>query len=128
MDSPAGPLPPEDGSTPDVAASTDRRALITRGIVWNSAFQVFLVGTSFVSMLVLVRLLSPAEFGRATAATGVLALINCFNCSYFIAQAIQLREGEEPDWGAHWQAGFYIQFVLFMICNGVAGLAWLFAA
>ena len=128
MDSPAGPLPPEDGSTSDVAASTDRRALITRGIVWNSAFQVFLVGTSFVSMLVLVRLLSPAEFGRATAATGVLALINCFNCSYFIAQAIQLREGEEPDWGAHWQAGCYIQFALFMICNGVAGLAWLFAA
>lgn len=113
---------------PDVAANVDRRALITRGIVWNSAFQVFLVGASFVSMLVLVRLLSPAEFGRATAATGILALINCLNCSYFIAQAIQLREGEEPDWAAHWQAGFYIQAGLFIICNFVGGLAWLFAA
>jgi O-antigen/teichoic acid export membrane protein len=111
-----------------VAVIADRRALITRGIVWNSAFQFFLVGASFVSMLVLVRLLSPAEFGRATAATGVLALINCLNCSYFIAQAIQLREGEEPDWAAHWQAGFYIQAGLFIICNGVGGLAWLFPA
>lgn len=128
MDSPAGPLPPEEGATPDVAAAADRRALITRGIVWNSAFQFFLVGASFVSMLVLVRLLSPTEFGRATAATGVLALINCFNCSYFIAQAIQLREGEEPDWAAHWQAGFYIQAGLFILCNFVGGLAWLFAA
>ena len=128
MDSPAGPLPPEDGSTPDVLAGTDRRALITQGILWNSAFQVFLVGASFVSMLVLVRLLSPADFGRATAAIGVLALINCLNCSYFIAQAIQLPEGEEPNWAAHWQAGFYIQFALFALCNSVAGLAWMFEA
>lgn len=128
MDSPAGPLPPEEGSPPDVPAAADRRALITRGIVWNSAFQVFLVVASFVSMLVLVRLLSPAEFGRATAAIGVFALINCFNCSYFIAQAIQLPEGEEPDWAAHWQAGFYIQLALFTLCNAVAGLAWIFPA
>ena len=103
-------------------------ALVRRGIVWNSAFQFFLAGANFFSMLVLVRLLSPVEFGRATAATGVLALINCFNCSYFIAQAIQLREGEEPDWAAHWQAGFYIQACLFLLCNFVGGLAWLFPA
>jgi PST family polysaccharide transporter len=113
---------------PNVGAGPDRRALITRGIIWNSAFQVFLVGASFASMLVLVRLLSPAEFGRATAATGVLTLINCFNCSFFIAQAIQLREGEEPDWAAHWQAGFYIQLALFALCNGVAALAWMFVS
>lgn len=87
-------------------------------------FQVFLVGINFVSMLVLVRLLPPSEYGRATAATGIMAVVNCFNCSYFIAQALQLHEGEEPDWAAHWSAGFYIQFALFVICNALALLCW----
>ncbi len=101
---------------------------MARGIFWNSLFQVFLVVVNFGSMLVLVRLLSPAEFGRAAAVTGVLAFVNCFNCSYFIAQAIQLREGEEPDWSAHWRAGLYIQFVLLLLCNAIAGAAWFIPA
>ncbi|MEO7297101.1 MAG: oligosaccharide flippase family protein [Verrucomicrobiota bacterium] len=114
--------------TPLQDHATHRRALILRGVAWNSLFQVFLVAVNFVSMLVLVRLLQPAEFGRATATTGILGLINCFNCSYFIAQAIQLRDGEEPDWSSHWRAGFYIQFALTITCNAVAGLMWLFPA
>ena len=90
--------------------------------------QVFLVGANFVSMIFLVRLLRPSEYGQATAATGVLALINCFNCSYFIAQAMQLHEGEEPDWGAHWSAGFYIQLALCLACNLIAFGCWLLPA
>jgi O-antigen/teichoic acid export membrane protein len=58
----------------------------------------------------------------------VLALINCFNCSYFIAQALQLHEGEEPDWAAHWTAGFYIQFALFIACNLIAFACWMLPA
>jgi O-antigen/teichoic acid export membrane protein len=107
-------------------AVSARRAVILHGMLWNSIFQVFLAGVNFASMLALVRLLSPGEFGRATAATGVLALINCFNCSYFIAQAIQLREGEEPDWAAHWRAGLYIQLGLFVLSNTVGAILWLF--
>jgi PST family polysaccharide transporter len=99
--------------------------LIAHGVFWNSAFQLFVVAVSFGSMLVLVRVIPPSEYGRAAAATGILGLINCFNCSYFIAQAIQLREGEQPDWAAHWRAGFYIQMALTLACNAVAGAAWL---
>src|SRR5207253_2074408 len=103
----------------------DRRALVTQGLVWTGLLQVFLVGANFVSMIVLVRLLPPTEYGRAAAATGILALINCFNCSYFIAQAVQLHEGAQPDWAAHWRAGFYIQLALTVACNVAAGAAWL---
>jgi PST family polysaccharide transporter len=105
-----------------------RSKLIAHGIFWNSGFQVFLVAVNFVSMLVLVRIIAPAEYGRATAATGILAVLNCFNCSSFIAQAIQLGGKEEPDWQSHWRAGFYIQLALTLLCNAVAGLAWLFPA
>src|SRR5690349_18745973 len=86
----------------------DRRKIITYGLLWSGLLQVFLVAINFVSMIVLVRLLSPAEYGRMAAVTGVLAIINCLTCGNFISQSIQLHEGEEPDWGAHWNAAFYI--------------------
>jgi PST family polysaccharide transporter len=129
MDSPAGPLPPEDAEEMPIPSTLpDRRALVTQGLVWTGLLQVFLVGANFVSMIVLVRLLPPTEYGRAAAATGILALINCFNCSYFIAQALQLHEAEEPDWSAHWTAGFYIQLGLFIACNVIALACWMLPA
>ena len=79
-------------------------------------------------MLVLVRLLSPQDYGRATAVTGIFAVLNCFNCAAFIAQAMQLPQNETPDWGTHWTAGFYIQFALCTLCNTIAALAWLLPA
>jgi PST family polysaccharide transporter len=112
----------------DSAAPVEARSLITRGIVWNSAFQVFLVGTSFVSMLVLVRVLSPGEYGRAAAVTGILAMVNCFSCGAFIAQALQLRGNETTDWDAHWHAGTSIQVALCAVCNAIAAGAWLLPA
>jgi PST family polysaccharide transporter len=112
-------------SSPQETETQSRQRLIAHGVFWNSAFQVFVVAVSFGSMLVLVRVIPPSEFGRAAAATGIFALLNCFNCSYFIAQAIQLREGEQPDWAAHWRAGLYIQMALTLACNAVAGAAWL---
>jgi lipopolysaccharide exporter len=128
MDYPEGPLPPEVEPVLTAPTALDRRVAITQGLVWTGLLQVFLVAANFVSMIVLVRLLPPVEYGRATAATGVLALINCFNCSYFIAQALQLHEGEEPDWAAHWSAGFYIQAALFVVCNVVALGCWIIPA
>ena len=125
MDSPAGPLPPEDAEAVSITATIpDRRALVTKGLIWTGMLQVFLVGANFLSMIVLVRLLSPIEYGRVAAVNGITALINCFSCSYFIAQAIQLHDGEEPDWGAHWRAGFYIQLGLFIACNLIATICW----
>ena len=111
-----------------VPAAQDRVGLIKRGLFWNASFQVFLAGVNFASMLLLVRLLSPQEYGRAAAVTGMLTLINCFSSRACMSQAIQLGDDETPDWTAHWRAGLYIQFALAILCNAVAGIAWLFPA
>ncbi len=117
-------LSPGGSSLPPEPPVVDRRKVILHGLAWSGFFQVFLVAANFVTMIVLVRLLSPMEYGLVAAVNGVTALINCFSSSYFIAQAIQLHEGEEPDWGAHWSAGFYIQLALFIACNAIALICW----
>ena len=125
------PTPDDENADKSEASSTaplEARSLIARGLVWNSAFQVFLAVVNFVAMIALVRLLSPTEYGRAAAVSGVFALINCFNCRACMAQALQLSARETPDWDAHFRAGMYIQLGLTALCNAVAGVTWMFPA
>lgn len=105
--------------------TTGRRHLVTRGIAWNTLFQIADSGFAFAAMLILVRIVPPAEYGRFGAVLGLLTLLNAFGFSMFAAQALQLPEGEEPDWSLHWSAGLYIQVPLFIACTGLAGLCWL---
>jgi O-antigen/teichoic acid export membrane protein len=119
---PAQPDPPPSASA---LKSGGRRQAIMQGLAWTGALQVFLAATNFFTMIVLVRLLSPLEYGRVAAVNGITAFINCFSCTYFIAHAIQLQDGEEPDWKSHWNAGFYIQLALFVACNAAAAACWL---
>jgi PST family polysaccharide transporter len=76
-------------------------------------------------MMILVRIIPPAEYGRFGAALGLLALLNSFNFVGFVAQALQLPDGQEPDWSLHWSAGLYIQMSLMVVCHGLAALCWL---
>jgi O-antigen/teichoic acid export membrane protein len=102
-----------------------RRRLVTRGIAWNTLYQIVESGLAFAAMLVLVRVIEPAEYGRFGAVLGLLTLLNAFNASTFVAHAIQLPDEEEPNWSLHWSAGFYIQLLLFLVCNAIAGVCWL---
>ncbi|HET7875197.1 MAG TPA: oligosaccharide flippase family protein, partial [Methylomirabilota bacterium] len=107
------------------ATRQGRRHLVIRGIAWNSLYQIVDSGLAFGAMLVLVRVLTPAEYGHFGAVLGLLTLLNAFNFSTFAAHALQLPDEEEPDWSLHWSAGLHIQLLLFLACNGVAGLCWL---
>ena len=100
------------------------RELIVRGIAWTSGYRVFAGLAQFGAMLVLVRVIPPAEYGRAGAIVGLLTLVNTFSCGVFFNQALQLREGEEPNWSLHWRAGFWIQAVLFVVTNALATALW----
>ena len=73
------------------------KGLVLRGIAWTSGYRVFASLAQFGAMLVLMRVIPPADYGRAGAIVGLLTLVNIFSCGVFINQALQLREGEEPN-------------------------------
>jgi O-antigen/teichoic acid export membrane protein len=99
-----------------------------RGIAWNTCDQIFQAALPLGGMLVLVRVISPAKYGRAGAVLGFLTLLNTFNCANFMVHASQLPDGAEPDWSLHWSAGLYIQIALTGTCHLLAGFYWLFTA
>ena len=101
------------------------RRHVAHGLAWNTIYQVFQTVLSFGAMLVLVRVIPPAEYGRATAAVSWLLLMCSFGCAQFMNHALQLPKDVEPDWSLHWSAGFYIQGALFAISQIVAGGCWL---
>jgi O-antigen/teichoic acid export membrane protein len=91
-------------------------------------FQALEVVGSFAAMLVLVRILPPVDYGRAAATTGVLAMLGILNAHLFIGHALQLPDGETPDWSQHWAFAFYLQAALSLVCHGVAAVCWLIPA
>jgi O-antigen/teichoic acid export membrane protein len=110
------------------SADLNRRKLVARGIAWYTLYQTFQVALTFGSMLILVRVIPAAEYGRVSVVLGWLTLLNALSCGVFMEQALQLPDGIEPDWSLHWSAGLYIQATLSGICHALAGLCWLVAA
>ena len=118
-----GSLPssePAPGTIPD-----DRRQRLIAGLTWNVAYQAIEVALSFGAMLLLVRIIPPRDYGRAAAVVGILAMLNTLNAHLFYEQAIQLPEGDTPDWSLHWTFGFYLQTAMSIVCHLVAGVCWL---
>jgi O-antigen/teichoic acid export membrane protein len=109
-------------------APQSKRALILRGIAWNSVYHVFAIVAGFVSMLVLARVLSPAEYGHVSGASGWLGLFGALGCQGFLAQSLQLSDHEEPDWDLHWSACWCIQLPLCLAANAMAGVMWFIPA
>ncbi len=105
-----------------------RRAVIARGVGWNVFSEVAQTVFNFAAMLLLVRIIPPAEYGKATAATSVLVLLTAFSAAGLLSHVLQLREGETPDWTLHWHAALVIQGTLFVVANLIAGVYWLLPA
>lgn len=106
----------------------DLRLAVLRGVAWNGAYQLFSIIVQFSAMLVMVRWIAPADFGRVAVVVGILQLLNTFGCASFMSHALQLPAGEEPDWTLHWHCGLWIQGWLTLGCLGVAAAAHAFPA
>ena len=107
------------------AGKNSMRSTILAGIAWNSTFQGFGLVLNFIVMVFTVRLITPAEFGKFAAVTGILAFVNVLNCEAIISHALQLRENQKPDWDMYWSLAVRQQFLLFGLCNLVAGCLWM---
>ncbi|MBI2795318.1 MAG: oligosaccharide flippase family protein [Gemmatimonadetes bacterium] len=118
--------PPAAGVRP--TPRSHRRTVLTHGAAWNAIAEVAQFCFNFAAMLVLVRIIAPAEYGKAAAVSSVLLLLNAFSASSVLAHTVQLREGEHPDWTLHWHAAFVLQGGLFAAANLVAGVCWLLPA
>jgi O-antigen/teichoic acid export membrane protein len=74
------------------------RARLVRGLVTGLLHEAVVVVLSFVTMIALVRLLTPAEFGQAAAVVGVLGFIGAFRGAMFVEHALQHGQDDQPDW------------------------------
>jgi O-antigen/teichoic acid export membrane protein len=101
-----------------------RQLLVFRGLAWTTLYRLFETLASFAGMLVVVRILSPSDYGRAGAIVAILVVVNAFSCSHFMSQGLQLGDDAEPDWRLHWSAGLYIQGSLSIACHLVAAVCW----
>jgi O-antigen/teichoic acid export membrane protein len=102
------------------APTRDLQGAILRGVAWNAAYQIVTSVVQFGAMLIVVRIVPPQEYGQWAVALGILQFLNTVSIASFLSHALQLREGEEPNWTLHWHAGNVLHAVLFLLCVGVA--------
>jgi O-antigen/teichoic acid export membrane protein len=71
-------------------------------------------------MLILVRLLSPAEYGTAALAQGIVGLASVISFSTFSGHTVQARNPDEIDWQAHFTAATAINVTLALLVLALA--------
>jgi O-antigen/teichoic acid export membrane protein len=99
-----------------------------RGVGWTFVHQLLQAAIAFGAMLLLVRILAPADYGRAAAVAGILTVLNAFGCASFVNHGLQLPDGGEPDWSGHLRAGIYIQLALSAVGHAIAAALWFLPA
>lgn len=82
-------------------------------LLWSGGSTLLRDGVQFATMLVLVRILSPAEYGSMALAQSVLGLVAVFSFATFSAHALQIRDPGAVDWDAHFSAALVLNLPLF---------------
>lgn len=92
---------------PQRLASSARASLL-----WGGGFTLLRDIAQFGVMLVLVRLLSPSDYGTAALAQAIVGFVSVFSFATFSSHALQVRRPEDIDWQAHFSAATVINSVL----------------
>ncbi len=75
------------------AAAGGLRAQVRSAVIWRSGTQVFSQLIAWVSTFLVIRILSPADYGLFAMTSVVLVLLTLFNGMGFANAAIQQRDG-----------------------------------
>lgn len=93
-------------------------------LMWAGGFTAARDVIQFATMLVLVRLLTPADYGSAALAQSILGLISVLSFGTFALHALQLRDPAGVDWQAQFTAAAVINSVLFCLTLLIAWGLW----
>lgn len=81
-------------------------------LLWGGGFVLLRDIAQFGVMLILVRLLTPAEYGTAALAQAIIGLASVVSFATFSGHALQMRNPDEIDWQAHFTAAAVINTAL----------------
>jgi O-antigen/teichoic acid export membrane protein len=90
-------------------------------VLWSGGSNLLRDLLQFATMLALVRLLTPEDYGRAALAQTALILISVLSFKTFIPHALQLRDPAAVDWQSHFTAAIALNVFAFALTLVVAG-------
>ena len=90
-------------------------------ILWGGGFTLLRDVAQFGVMLILVRLLSPSDYGLAALVQSIVGVVSVISFATFSGHALQIRNPDEIDWQAHFTAAAVLNACIFCL---VLALAW----
>jgi len=82
-------------------------------LLWGGGFHFVRDIAQFGVMLVMVRLLTPEDYGSAALAQSIMGLIAVISFGTLVMHALQIRDPSAVDWQAHFTAAAVINTLLF---------------
>lgn len=84
-------------------------------VLWGGGFTLLRDVIQFATMLCLVRLLTPQDYGSVALAQSIVGLLSVFSFGTFVTHALQLRDPLQVDWQAHFTAAAVMNVFLFVV-------------
>ena len=101
----------------------DLNRKMARGILWMGALKVSVRGIGLVSIVILARLLVPADFGLIAMATSVLAFLELATAFSFDIPLIQNQKAERRHYDTAWTLNLIFHVALTVLLVALAGPA-----
>ena len=84
-------------------------------LLWGGGFTLLRDVAQFAVMLILVRMLSPADYGAAAVVQSIVGVAAVLSFGTFSTHALQIRDPAKIDWQAHFTAAIIINVPLFLL-------------
>ena len=97
-------------SPPPRAGSLGASARAT--LLWGGGFTLLRDIAQFGLMLILVRLLTPSDYGTAALVQAIIGVAAALSFQVFSSHALQIRNPDEIDWQAHFTAAVVLNTTL----------------
>lgn len=94
-------------------------------LLWSGGFTLARDVAQFATMLLLVRLLTPADYGAAALAQSVYGVAAVISFITFSSHTLQLRDPDQVDWQAHFTAAVVLNAAIAALVLSLAyGLSY----